>query len=326
MVPRPYRADGYRAKCGKGRMMVTIELRSERIGDEHAIDVVNCAAFEEMAEANLVRLMRKYYPMYDARFSITAWDGGEMVGHTLFSPARIRLMGETVPALAVGPVAVLPERQRTGLGGAMLRYGHELGRREGFALAFLYGHPSYYPRHGYVACYGFGKAAIDKDKLPAPQGKYRRMPVRAADIPWLVQRHAAEWADVDFGWLREASLGEWTIPFINAMIWWTDDGRRAAYTLTTGGRDSCKMLLADDPALARDVIATIRPATMEHHPSGWLARHVLEPLWSSCAAKASDAAMVCELRPGVLAQYRQALAAGKRPPGFAMFPLAFMAC
>ena len=57
-------------------------------------------------------------------FSVTAWYGDEMVGHALFSPVRLRLMGETVRVLAV-----LPNFQRQGIGGQLLGYGHDLGRR-----------------------------------------------------------------------------------------------------------------------------------------------------------------------------------------------------
>ena len=78
--------------------------------------------------------------------------------------------------------------------------------------------------------------------------------------------------------------------------------------------------------LARDVIATIRPATMEHHPSGWLARNVLDIEWGAVEAKPSKAAMACELREGALKPYMKAVEAGDRVPGSCMFPLAVMAC
>ncbi len=303
-----------------------VEVRGERPGDEEAIDIVNCRAFEEMGEPNLVRMLRQYYPPFDRRYSVTAWDGEEMVGHALFNPVRIRLTGQTVLALMVGPVAVVPERQRTGIGGELLRYGHELGRRDGYAVSFLYGHPSYYPRHGYRACFGVGKVSIDPDKLPPAGAELERWPVRPADVPWLVERYAAEWADVDFAPLWGSSLCEWTLPSLNALMWRTADGRRAAYTVDQPGRGRCRMLLADDPALAREVLATIRPKTLSHHPSGWLARHALDSAWAKVEAEPIEAAMACELRQGVLDPYLQAVASRSRPAGFALGPVAFLAC
>ena len=89
-----------------------IELRCEQPGDEEAVDIVNCRAFHSMDGANIVRLLRQYHPAFDRRYSVTAWDGARMVGHSLFTPADLRLMGRTVRALAVGPVAVVPQYQR----------------------------------------------------------------------------------------------------------------------------------------------------------------------------------------------------------------------
>jgi hypothetical protein len=152
------------------------------------------------------------------------------------------------------------------------------------------------------------------------------LPVRPADLPWLVERYAAEWDDVDFAPLWGPSMGEWTIPCLNAFMWWTEDVTRSAYTVAEVGQNKCKMLLAEDPGLTREVLATLRPETMSHHPSGWLARHVLDPDWATAEAKASDAAMAHELAPGVLKPYKEATAGSKRPPGFTLGPLPFLAC
>ena len=277
-----------------------------------------------MDEANIVRLLRTYSAGFDPRYSVTAWDGRDLVGHALFTPARVRLMGESVKALALGPIAVVPERQRQGVGGEMIRYGHELGRSEDYRLAFLFGHPSYYPRHGYRACHGLAKVTIDVEQLPAPTIEFDRRPVRPADVAWIVGRAAAEWADVDFGWLWGESLTDWAIPCMNAGMWWTHDGRRAAYTLHAHREP--KLVLADDPALAREVIATLKPKALQHHPAGWLAQHALDPKWAATEAKLSQAAMACELEEGALKPYLDALEAGERLPGGTIFPLPFLAC
>ncbi len=262
-----------------------LRLHGEQIGDEAAIEEVNCRAFGSMDEAHIVRLMRRHHPAFDPRYSVVAWHGEEAVGHTLGTPLTMRLMSKNIRAVAIGPVAVVPENQKCGIGGKMLAFVHHLARREGFALAFRYGHPTYYPRYGYQACFGGAHVTIDTDLLPRPTMTFRRMPVHAADIPWLVERHAAELADVDFAWPWGPAISEWTMSATNCLMWWTSDGQRAAYTMTRKGRTSCKLLLADDPALACEVLATIRPPTLEHHPSGWLARHVLDPAWGTVHAE-----------------------------------------
>lgn len=300
-------------------------VRGERAGDELDIDTVNCRAFGSMGEANLVRELRACYPAFDRRFSLTAWDGDQCVGHTLFTPARIRLMDSTVPALAVGPVAVVPDYQRQGIGGQMVHRGHELGAREGFALAFLMGHSSYYSRHGYHSCFGFGKMEIDLSKLPSPEVPLEPWPVSPADLPWLVERLTRELDAVDFGWLWGSTLNEWTRPGVNALVWRTGDGTRAAYSLAgVGGARNLHMLLAEDVELARAAIATIKPPEIAVHPSGWLAQNAMDPEWGTASATPSIAAMVCELQDDVLQPYLEALGAGERLPGTANWPLPYL--
>lgn len=317
---------------------MSLRLRSELPGDEEAIDLVNFLAFDAfdraergigggLQEAHLVRRLRARSG-FDPAYSITAWDGDEIVGHALFTPCRLRLMGQTVRALEVGPVAVVPERQRQGVGGALLRHGHDLGRRDGYQLCFLLGHPSYYPRHGYVPAFGFAKVTLSPESLPQPQRGFRWRTVTTADLPWLHERALAEWGEVDFAEIPGDHLDHWSTPGANSLLWLTEDGRRAAYTVSVprGAEQRWYWLLADDAEMARDVIATMRPASLEHHPSGWLAREVLRPEWARCEATGHEAAMACELEPGILQPYLEAVAAGRRPIGACNFGLPFLLC
>ncbi len=304
-----------------------LHIRSEMPGDEGEIDNVNCLAFGQMDEAHLVRLIRLYYPEFDHRYSVTAWYKDRLVGHALFSPARIRLMGKTISALAVAPVAVIPELQGRGIGGHLLSYGHNQGKRDGFALTFLRGHPTYYRRFGYQPCFGSCGIHIDPEKLPEPTQCLRPYPVRPADIPWLMEQFAAEWCDVDFCWQRGTSLRDWSMLGVNAIIWWTEFGRRAAYTLGWPGRRGWQMVLADEPLLARSALAMIKPKLLRQHPAGWLARNVLSPEWSKAREmRIEESAMACELKLGVLKPYRKAVESGERLPGCCSWPLPFMTC
>ncbi|KKL53654.1 hypothetical protein LCGC14_2273280 [marine sediment metagenome] len=110
------------------------------------------------------------------------------------------------------------------------------------------------------------------------------------------------------------------------MVWRTEDGLRAGYTLRSVDGAKLRLLIADDPALAREVIATVKPTSLEHHPSGWLAREVLEPEWAIAEAKRSAAAMAIELREGVLDPVIDALDSNRRLPGFCNWPIPFMLC
>lgn len=329
---------------------MSLHLRPELPGDEEAIDRVNFLAFDGfgmtdgprtpdrvgrgLLEAHLVRRLRAM-PTFDPAYSITALsDEGsasgreEMVGHALFTPSHLRLMGRTVRAIELGPLAVTPEWQRKGIGGELIRYGHELARRDGYQLAYLLGHPTYYPRHGYVQAFGFAQVTLNLEALPQSTRTFTWRPVQSADLPWLHERAMAEWGDVDFGEIYGDHLDHWAMPGVNSLVWLTEGGRRAAYTVAIGNGEQRQWhyLLADDAEVARDVIATIRPATLQHHPSGWLARNVIPAGWGTFAVTPSDAAMACELEPGVLQPYLEAVAAGRRTLGACNYALPFLLC
>ena len=73
----------------------------------------------------------------------------------MFSP--VRLSGaEGVRAMALAPMAVVPERQRAGIGSELVRDGLTHCRRQGFEAVFVVGHPTYYPRFGFSLASGFG--------------------------------------------------------------------------------------------------------------------------------------------------------------------------
>jgi putative acetyltransferase len=51
--------------------------------------------------------------------------------------------------MGLGPIAVLPEHQRKGVGSLLVRAGIERLKRQGSPFIILVGHPKYYPRFGF---------------------------------------------------------------------------------------------------------------------------------------------------------------------------------
>lgn len=119
-----------------------IVIRPERPGDEPAIRRVNREAFGQPDEAALVDALRRGCPDL---LSLVAVDRSEIVGHILFSPATI---GE-VEGCGLAPMAVLPGRQRQGIGSRLVRAGVKLLRERGVPFVIVLGHPGYYPRFGF---------------------------------------------------------------------------------------------------------------------------------------------------------------------------------
>lgn len=123
-----------------------MRIRNEVQADEAAVRELNLAAFEGAGEAALVDALRgKTFPYV----SLVADDKGLIVGHILFTPVhlpghpRARLM-------ALAPMAVLPGYQRSGVGSALVEEGLRQAREAGAGAVVVLGHPSYYPRFGFV--------------------------------------------------------------------------------------------------------------------------------------------------------------------------------
>ncbi len=127
-------------------------IRLESVADHAAIRALHRAAFETRAEADLVDALRR-----DARpfVSLVALDGDTLVGHVAFSPARLDSDPERRLA-GLGPMAVLPARQREGIGGALVAAGLAQCRAAGFIAVIVLGHADYYPRFGFAPASRFG--------------------------------------------------------------------------------------------------------------------------------------------------------------------------
>lgn len=125
-------------------------VRPERPEDHAAIRRVNSLAFGRSNEADLVDTLRERgQPLV----SLVAEEDECIVGHIFFSPVIIESETKAYPAFGLAPMAVLPERQRQGIGSQLVRRGLEECLRIGQPVVVVLGHPTYYPRFGFVpAC------------------------------------------------------------------------------------------------------------------------------------------------------------------------------
>jgi putative acetyltransferase len=82
--------------------------------------------------------------------SLVATLDHRVVGHILYSPAGIRA---DAMGAALGPMAVVPEHQRQGIGSRLVEAGIGRLRSAGCPFIVVVGHAHYYPR------FGFGPAA-----------------------------------------------------------------------------------------------------------------------------------------------------------------------
>jgi putative acetyltransferase len=81
--------------------------------------------------------------------SCVADRNGHIVGHVVFSRMWIDTATGEVDAVALAPLAVLPEYQRQGIGQRLIPYGLNALRDAGEEIVIVVGHPEYYPRFGF---------------------------------------------------------------------------------------------------------------------------------------------------------------------------------
>lgn len=128
-------------------MIRGLVIREAEAKDHQAIADLVETAFEQSGEAQLVQKLRKDG---DIVLELVATNAGEVVGHIVFS--RLGIEGETghVDALALAPMAVAPDRQRSGIGRSLIENAHHILEERGERLSVVLGDPAYYGRFGYA--------------------------------------------------------------------------------------------------------------------------------------------------------------------------------
>lgn len=134
-------------------MTPNITIRKEIPKDHNWVIELTAKAFETMPfsegdEDQLVARLRNA-PDFIPELSLVAELDGLIVGHILFTPLVIDNGQQQFESLVLGPVSVLPEFQKQGIGGKLIRAGHQKAIELGFRSVILIGHPEYYPRFGY---------------------------------------------------------------------------------------------------------------------------------------------------------------------------------
>ena len=131
-----------------------VEIRDALYGDLHDVHSLRVRAFGRRSqEAVLIDLLHR---AENAAVSLLAVDAGTIVGHVVFSPMEIDPPRHDLKILAMGPVGVLPENQRRGIGSQLIRAGIDACRQAGVDAVAVLGGPQFYGRFGFQPAMGHG--------------------------------------------------------------------------------------------------------------------------------------------------------------------------
>lgn len=141
-----------------------ILVRSEQASDIEAITQVIYAAFlgkfsDHPTEHLIVDGLREAGML---TLSLVAEADGRIVGHAAFSPVTVN--GEFVGWYGLGPISVVPDLQKQGVGSKLIREGLARLRGLGAKGCVLEGSPAYYQRFGFKPI-----AGLTYHAAPAPE-------------------------------------------------------------------------------------------------------------------------------------------------------------
>ena len=300
-------------------------IRSETPQDYAVIADINTRAFAEQSGVGVIPSLSRHRNLFDPDLSLVAEDDqGNVVGHALFSPVNIRLMGESLRVVALGPIAVDPPAQRTGVGGALIERGHELARAKGYSFCFLLGHPSYYPRLGYLThAHGASTCKIQTGDLPESDLTVRKL--AESDIPAVRDLWLHEEANVDFAVDAGSQFIEWVSPnpAITASVYLKNDQVVGFTRIHRDKLRSPSVFFARDPESARKMARIIGGGEVVDLPLHPLSASVGAFPNAEVSAQTWEAAMVYPLQPSLFETYYEQVKAGKRASGRVIWMVAF---
>lgn len=144
-------------------MNLKVAIRSETNADINAITEVTVAAFKTLEISNhteqfIVAALRAAKAL---TVSLVAEVDGRVVGHIAFSPVAI---SDGTPSwYGLGPVSVLPEYQRQGIGKALILEGLSRLKDINAKGCCLVGFPDYYRKFGFKSMPGFVHEGVPQE-------------------------------------------------------------------------------------------------------------------------------------------------------------------
>jgi putative acetyltransferase len=159
-------------------------IRAEEQRDRDAVAEVHRLAFAGHNGAQFVVAL-----VEDLRASLVAEEGlslvaddeGQILGHALFTRNRLDAPKRLVDVQVLSPVGVLPDRQRQGIGTALIEHALDVLAKRLVPLVFLEGSPDYYQRFGFTPA---GEHGFRPPSLRIPDAAFQ-VRLLSSYEPWM---------------------------------------------------------------------------------------------------------------------------------------------
>jgi predicted N-acetyltransferase YhbS/RimJ/RimL family protein N-acetyltransferase len=156
--------------ANKHKPLYYIHIRPERPDDYYAVESLTRDAFwfwaddgsDKICDEHLLVHKLRTCPSYVPELNYVAEVGGRLAGHIIYTKSKVLDdSGTAHETLTFGPLSVLPEYQRQGVGKALMRHTLDEAKRLGYRAVIIFGHPEYYPRVGFRRAAEFGITTAD---------------------------------------------------------------------------------------------------------------------------------------------------------------------
>jgi putative acetyltransferase len=172
-------------------IVMDILIRNETENDYRVVEEVTREAFWNLyfpgcIEHYLVHKMRNH-PDFLKELDFVAEYDGKIVGNIMYTKAwLINELGKEMEIVSFGPISVLPEYQRKGIGSALIIHTKNIAMKMGVKAIVILGDPHNYCKHGFKSSkdlnisdlegnhpYGMLALELTKGALAGHTWKYR---------------------------------------------------------------------------------------------------------------------------------------------------------
>ncbi len=180
-------------------IVMDIIIRNETENDYQVVEEITREAFWNLylpgcLEHYLVHKMRNHTDFLKELDFVAEYDG-KIVGNIMYTKAWLMdELGKEMDIVSFGPISVVPEYQRKGIGSALIIHTKNIAFKKGEKAIVILGDPHNYCKHGFKSSkdlnisdmngnYPYGMLALELDEgaLAGHQWKYRYSPVYEID-------------------------------------------------------------------------------------------------------------------------------------------------
>lgn len=151
--------------------MADFLIRPETPADYRAVEALTREAFWNVYRPGCLEhyLVHRYRGRkgFVPELDLVLEMGGQLVGHIMYVHAAIHSdSGPLLPVMTFGPISILPEYQRRGLGKALLEDSLARAAALGAKAVCIEGNPAFYGKSGFVPAAGTGIRYNDEPDAP----------------------------------------------------------------------------------------------------------------------------------------------------------------